>query len=361
MKEGFIVTYYESCSESPSYLKKTLEVLSKENCYLVLATHTPVPAEIQELCDWCFYQKVNVVEDRRYSHGVAESNLLEAALKHLHDEGIEWTFKVSYDVELVDLSEVWEWRKERQWELVTCEWGESWVGTNSFYARVGFLLENVRFFKTVDEMFRTNTLLENCWKWDLELRGLRKQVFSYPHQTVMFGKNKIDVLWYDYASTEFSYREGCFWISRNETITLPAAIYDYYTDLCIWNSPGIEISPEPIWIVPYGDSHTRSANGYYLEIGGEKKNTGIKDFREKHPMSGKWKLLKGQADSPCLRDLEQYYSDVPPERDSSPWGLSSTHALAVGERAYIVDSNPRRRLLMEKAYGPNGLVTITDK
>lgn len=362
MREGFIVTYYESSSESPHYLKKTLEVLNKENFYLVLATHTPVPEEIQSLCDWCFYEKLNVVEDRKYSHGVAESNLLEHALNHLRDKEIEWTFKVSYDVELLDLKEIWDWRQGRQYELVTCKWGESWVGTNSFYARVNFLLENVRFFKTVDEMFGTNTLLENCWKWDLEIRGLKDRCYSYPHQTVMFGSNKIDVLWYDYDKTEFSFKEGFFWLTRNEWVTLPVSIYDYHTDLCIWSSPSLKIGPEPTWILPYGDSHLRSTNGFYAEIGDkpEVRNTKVRDFREKHPMSRKWKLLRGRHDSPCLRDLEKFLKEEPTGKDTSPWGLASTRKMLMGEEALIVDHDPTRRELMQKAYGPSSLVQILD-
>jgi hypothetical protein len=363
MREGFIVTYYESSPESPQYLKKTLQVLSKENFYLVLATHTPVPEEVQSLCDWCFYEKMNVVEDRRYSHGVAESNLLEHSLKHLREQGIEWTFKMSYDVELKDLSQIWEWRKARGYELVTCEWGESWVGTNSFYARVEFLLENVRFFKTVDEMFATNTLLENCWKWDLELRGLRERVYSYPHQTVMFGSNLIDVLWYDYGRTEFTFKDGMFWLSRSEPSQQKVAIYDYYTDLCIYNNPSLPIGPEPVWIAPYGDAHLRSHNGFYAEIGGrpEVRNTRVRDFREKHPLSRKWNVLKGRPDSPTLRDLEAWLQRPERERDESPWGLASSRKMLMGEPVCIVDPDLERRELMAAAYGPSSNISIVDK
>lgn len=362
MKEGLIITYYESSPESPLYLKKTIETLHKEDFYLILASHTPIPEGIQAMCDWCFYEKLNVVEDRRYSHGVAESNLLEHSLKHLREQGINWTFKMSYDVELVDLNQIWAWRQEMRYELVTCEWGESWVGTNSFYANVGFLLDNVRFFRTVDEMFATNTLLENCWKWDLERKGLRAKCFSYPHQTVMFGDNKIDVLWYDYGRTEFTYREDKFWISRSEELQARVAIYDYHTDLCLF-SEELLIGANPTWIVPYKDVHLLAENGFYVEIGDrpEVRYTKVRDFRLKHPLSKKWSMLKGRPDSPAFHEFMRYALEPERERDQSPWGLASARKLMFGQATEIVEPDPERRELMSKAYGPNSLVKITDR
>lgn len=360
-EEGFIVTYYESGPKSLAYLKKTLQVLGKEDFYLVLASHTPVPEELQELCDWYFYEKLNVVDDRKYSHGVAESNLLEHALKRLRDEGVEWTFKMSYDVELVDLSEIWRWRMERRYELVTCEWGESWVGTNSFYARVDFLLQNVRFPKTVEEMFSVNTLLENCWKWDLEVRGLRQRCFSYPHQSVMFGSNGIDQLWYDYSHTEFWVQDGRFWLSHSEPARLKVSIWDYFTDLCIYKSEGLMLGPEPVWIAPHADMHLHSKNGCYAEIGTrpEVRHTKVLDFRAKHPLAKKWRLFKQRHDSPSLLDLENHREEA--ELDRSPWGLASRRKLLMGERATIVDPDPERRELMRQVYGPSSLVSIIDR
>ena len=314
------------------------------------------------MCDWCFYEKLNVVDDRRYSHGVAESNLLEHSLKHLREQGIDWTFKMSYDVELLDLSQIWQWRKGGEYELVTCEWGESWVGTNSFYARVGFLLGNVRFYKTIHEMFATNTLLENCWKWDLETRGLREKCFSYPHQAVMFGDNKIDVLWYDYGRTEFTYHDKKFWITRNEDLHARVAIYDYYTDLCLF-SKWLWIGPNPTWIAPYGDAQLASENGFYVEVGDrpEVRYTGVRDFTLKHPLSRKWSMFKGRPDSPTLRELVHYAFEPEQERDHSPWGLGSVRKLLSGRPTEIVEPDQERRELMAKAYGPSSLVRILDR
>ena len=39
--------------------------------------------DIQEMCDFYFYQQKNIVDNRKYSHGVAESNLMEISLNHL--------------------------------------------------------------------------------------------------------------------------------------------------------------------------------------------------------------------------------------------------------------------------------------
>ena len=98
IKLGFIITYFHTSIEGLNLLIENLKVLSSENYYLVLASHSPLDKDIQEMCDYYFYQEKNIVDDRKYSHGVAESNLIEISLKHLKEQGIDWTYKATYDI-----------------------------------------------------------------------------------------------------------------------------------------------------------------------------------------------------------------------------------------------------------------------
>jgi len=92
IKHGFIVTYYRSSEESEQLLSDMIDVLSKENFYLVLAAHSLVPIEIQQKCDFFIYESLNISDDRRYSHGVAESSLIEMSLEHLKYQNIKQIF-----------------------------------------------------------------------------------------------------------------------------------------------------------------------------------------------------------------------------------------------------------------------------
>ena len=61
-KIGFIITYFHTSNESLNLLIDNLKVLSSENYYLVLASHSPLDKEIQEMCDYYFYQQKNIVD-----------------------------------------------------------------------------------------------------------------------------------------------------------------------------------------------------------------------------------------------------------------------------------------------------------
>ena len=163
-KIGFIITYFHTSEESLNLLKKNIETLSKEDYYLVISSHSPISSDLQELCDFYIYQSKNVVDNRKYSHGVAESNLIELSIKHLKDQNIEWTYKVTYDVEINDVNRFLDWRVDG-YQFVSCNWGDNIICTNSFYSKIDFLLENINFYRTIDEMFALNTVLENCWEY----------------------------------------------------------------------------------------------------------------------------------------------------------------------------------------------------
>ena len=99
------MTYFHNSNEGLELLKENLRILSRENYYLILASHSPLDVELQKMCDYYFFQSKNIVDDRKYSHGVAESNLIEISLNHLRDQSIDWTYKVSYDIEINDVNE----------------------------------------------------------------------------------------------------------------------------------------------------------------------------------------------------------------------------------------------------------------
>jgi hypothetical protein len=69
-KLGFIITYFHTSDESLNLLIENLRILSSENYYLVLARHSALDKNVQEMCDYYFYQNKNIVDDRKYSHGV---------------------------------------------------------------------------------------------------------------------------------------------------------------------------------------------------------------------------------------------------------------------------------------------------
>ena len=73
-KIGFIITYFHTSSEGLRLLKENLKTISREDYYLVLASHSPVDVNIQEMCDYYIYQQKNIVDDRKYSHGVLRNS-----------------------------------------------------------------------------------------------------------------------------------------------------------------------------------------------------------------------------------------------------------------------------------------------
>ena len=178
-KIGFIITYFHTSSEGLDLLIDNLKVLSSENYYLVLASHSPLDKNIQEMCDYYFYQQKNIVDDRKYSHGVAESNLIEISLKHLKDQGIDWTYKATYDVIINDVVRFRDWINGYNYKFVSCNWGSNVICTNSFFANIDFLFENIDFYKTVEHMFSNNTVLENCWEKNLRDKNVLDQTFAY--------------------------------------------------------------------------------------------------------------------------------------------------------------------------------------
>ena len=375
-RKGFIVTYFKTSDQGESMLKDLIDTISTENYYLVLAAHSPVPVEIYSKCDYYIYQELNVVDDRKYSHGVAESNLIDLALLHLAYKEIEWTYKVCYDVQINDVNHFKEWVKEG-YNFVTCNWGEYYICTNSFYGNVDWLLSNIRFYKNIEDMFSDNTVLEACWQMSIERNGIKDEVYSWPNKTEFFGPNKIDALFYDYNQFQFWYspEEGRFYIQNNgQGVKCDVKIFDYYTDLCMYRSHFDLSQNSSFWIVPPGSGNIPDCkNGFYAEfyIGDRvvRKNTLIKDFDLKHPYSKKFRAFKkGEEKYAEHLEFDQFsaYShlgininDIKNFVDiGANYGFVSLPFIERGVKTYLVDADKSNIDLLKSIYNNNKKIKI---
>jgi hypothetical protein len=305
-KIGFIITYFKTCNYGETLLRDLIETISKQNYYLILASHSSdVPIEIQKMCDFYFYQELNVVNNKKYSHGVAENNLIEISLSHLKYKNILWTYKTSYDVIVKDVSKFDEWIQNYKYKFVSCNWGDNFLCTNSFFANVDFILDNITFYDTIEKMFNVNNVLENCWQKDIKEKFLQSEIYSYPDKQSFFGDNKIDNLFYDYNKIQFWFepKENKFYVTNNGSdFRGELKIFDYYSDLCLYyNEDFNHPSGVTMWIVPpFVDSLSLSKNGFYLEMYREditiRINWNIKDFSYKDPMYKAFRSFKSEKD-----------------------------------------------------------------
>jgi FkbM family methyltransferase len=381
IKHGFIITYYKSIPYCEELLERVIDTLSKENYYLVLASHSPVPQHITSKCDYYFYQKLNVVDDRKYSHGVAESNLIELSLEHLRHKGIDWSYKMSYDVDIIDVSHFNKWVKNYEYDFVSCNWGSNFICTNSFFANVNFVLDNIKFYKTIDDMFMVNTVLENCWQKDIEDKNLQKRVFSFENKSIFFGQNKIDNLFYNYNHIDFWYDENelKFFIRNNgDDLNAEVRIFDYYTDLCLYKSDSFELPKDiTIWVAPPNSNNLSTCkNGFYLEIIFNdhiiRKNILIKDFDYKDDLHKKFETYKYEEvkyNEYCdFNDFNMYSSfniDVNNIRNfvdiGSCYGFASMPFLRKNIKTYMIDADESNIRLLEENFKNNSNINILYK
>lgn len=381
-KIGFILTYFHNSNEGYELLKKNAEILGKQNYYFVIASHSPLPTEIQEMCDFYFYQQKNVVDNRRYSHGVAENNLIQIALKHLQSNGIEWTYKVSYDIEINNVSRFLDWRKEFSYNFVSCNWGNNILSTHSFFANVSFILDNIDFYETIDQMFSVNNVLENCWEKNIVEKNLKHHVYSFKSKDDFYIDNKIDVLFYDYNEVvfDYSYEENRFYVTNNiPGISIKKfRIFDFYSETTIDCPNNVSIptghtfwfSPPFVQYVPYAE------NGYYIEIylpdRTIRRNIMIKDFDKKHPLSKKLKRYK--LEEIKYNEFSEFYSldiyknfnfdvkDIKTYVDiGANYGMSAIPFLREGVKVYLIDPDSYNIQLLNDAFGNDDNVKIISK
>jgi FkbM family methyltransferase len=378
-RKGFIVTYFKTSDQGESMLRDLIDTISTENYYLVLAAHSPVPVEIYSKCDYYIYQELNVVDDRKYSHGVAESNLIDLALLHLAYKEIEWTYKVCYDVQVNDVNHFKEWVKEG-YNFVTCNWGEYYICTNSFYGNVDWLLSNIRFYKNIEDMFSDNTVLEACWQMSIERNGIKDEVYSWPNKTEFFGPNKIDVLFYDYNQFQFWYspEEGRFYIQNNgQDVNCKVRIFDYYTDICMYENSFDLGQGSSYWIVPSKAERLHECeNGFYAEFytdsGIVRKNFSIKDFEHKHSFAKKFKTFKHKeikfdeylefSNFNGYQYLDLNLDEIKTFIDiGANYGFVSLPFVERDAKVYMVDADKTNIDLLKNIYGKRKNIEIIDK
>jgi FkbM family methyltransferase len=383
IKIGFLVTFFESSNEGLELLKKNLKILSKENYYLVLATHSSVDKEIQELCDFYIYQKLNIVDDRKYSHGVAESNLIELGLNHLREQNIEWTYKICYEIEINNIKVFDEWIKNYEYGFVSCQWGDVSLATNSFFANINFLLNNITFYRDIESMFKVSNVLEVCWEQDLFNRGLLHRIFTYPSKEDFFKENRMDILFYDYKKLDFTFSsEDCrFYITNNssEDIITDLMIYDYYTDLSIYHTSKMKLPKNiTMWIAPFQMDKIilQNKNGYYIEFYTEcrtiRRNTLIKDYNFKYPFHKKFESFKREGGSFLeFIDLTEFnlyknyninINDIKTFVDmGANFGLVSLPFIKQNTKVYLIEPDSRALKALNGNYAHYGNVNIIPK
>jgi FkbM family methyltransferase len=381
-KKGFIVTYFKSTPDGEKILIDLINTISKMDVYLVLGSHSSdVPLEIQKKCDFYFYQELNVVDDRKYSHGVAENNIIEIALQHLKWKGIEWTFKSCYDIIVNDTDRFNDWVKNYEYKFVSCNWGDNFLATHSFFANVDFILNNIRFYKTVEEMFSVNTVLENCWQRDIELSDTKHSVFSYPSKVDMYGDNQIDVVGYNYSNFEFWYNpsEFKFYVKNNgEDYFGDIRIFDYYSDVCLYYEKNFRHdSGITMWISPPMFTYIPLAkNGYYLELYKNgitiRKNIMISDFNYKDPLHKKFRTIKfkeSKFNEYIEFDDLMEYSVLNIDTDSiktfvdigANYGFSSVPFIRNGVKTYMIEGDVNNAQILNEMYGNSNSIKIIDK
>lgn len=379
-KLGWVITFYQTSDDGLENLRKLIDILSTENYYLVLSSHSVVPEDIQEKCDYVIFEKCNTVDERQYSHGVPENLSIKHAFDHLKFMGIEWSYKMCYDNEIVDIQWFKNWIKDYKYDFVTCRWGDQILATHSFFCKVDFLLKTFPVYRTIDEMFSHSNVLEICWENVIRSKGLLDKVFSYPSKEEFFGPNKMDKFEFNYLKINVSFDQSeCKFYIENKGKDWPfdVYIYDYYTNFlaykmlnCFlltntsaWAIPGCTIKPE---------------NGYYVEIYPKNTKTkitrfiNVKDFSNQHHLKNKIKTYKKEdprfheyydlmkGDLYKKVDLKEKLKEIKSYVDiGSNFGFASMeYAENPNCNVYMIDADPRNIMLLKKNFNHMGNVKL---
>ena len=382
-RTGFVITYFKSTKEGEKILEDLIKTLSKQNFYLILGSHSAeVPIEIQQLCDFYFYQDLNIIDDRRYSHGVAENNIIEIAFSHLKRKGIKWTYKACYDIIINDTSRFDDWINDYKYNYVTCNWGDNFLATHSFFANVDFILDNIDFYDNIEDMFKVNNVLENCWQKNIEDKGLKDQVYSYKDKQDFFGLyNQLDVLGYNYYSFQFWFEptENRFYITNNgKVFEGEMRIFDYYSETVVYYDNNFKHdSGITMWIVPpCSYLLPKAKNGFYLEIYTPdltiRKNILINDFEYKDPINKKLKTFRRSevkfneyCEFETLTSYGELDFDVSNVRNvidiGANYGLSSMPFIRKSIKTYMVEADIDNVSILENAFGNDKKTKIIGK
>lgn len=381
-KQGFIITYFNSDEGSEKILENLVDVMSKENYYLVISSHSSIPQSIQEKCDYFIYEKLNAVDDKQYSHGIAESTLIHKALLHLRECDIHWTYKICYDVDIKKPGEFKEWVHDHEFSLVTSLWGNGGLSSHSFYASVDFMLDEMPFYDTFEEMLASSNVLEIAWMNHCRENNLLLDVYLYSSANEMYKENKFNLVYYDYKSLDFTFdkNESKFYITNRLQKDLDGqlCIYDYYTDLVVAYYKNFPVgNGGQFWIIPPSAQYLpESKNGFYLVYKTEnftyRRNIGIHDFTFKHPFSKRWASLIPRFhyfSSYC--DFKEYveYKNIGLNPDNikscldigANYGFFSAPLMQRGAKVWLVEGDQANAADLQKMYSGLDNVTIIPK
>lgn len=295
-KTGMLVTFYRTNYNTYDQLRGLLKTLTFTEHFVVLASHSPVPEDIQGLCDLFVYESENIADQRKWSHGVAETSLIRKGLSVMKEAGLEWTFKLCYDTELIDPDYIGKWKNSFRYKFVSLQWGACPVSTNAFFGNIDFILSNFSFFNSIEEMFTRSTFIEDVWRQDVIVKNLIGDIYTYASKEEMFGPNRVDTKSFSYTDIVFRYdpEQDLFHVDNFSDTPLSGrfSIVDYYTDLAFYVG-NLSVENASLWIRP-NEIHRNQIlprNGCYLEVTDEsghlilRKNLDIRDYGFKHPFS----------------------------------------------------------------------------
>jgi hypothetical protein len=207
-KIGVIITSYADYMAKEDLLKQLVYKIKKLDKYLVVvSSHLPVSTSIQEYADIVLYDKNNVVDERKYSHGVAECMLIDQGISALKYYEVETFHKLTYDCELNDVSIFEEWERNSYGrKFVGASWGGSCGNPGNgidgccFYTDLNWFKSHFPLYKSIDTMFQVSNMLEVCWGVSLSQQD-RNQCYLYPGSLEMFhdsrynnGKNRLNIV-----------------------------------------------------------------------------------------------------------------------------------------------------------------------
>ena len=177
----------------------------------ILVTHTPVHQNCFKYVDMVLYDNNNVVDERAFSFGAAESMLIRQGLILSKYYGIEWMFKLGFDCLPNNIKEVYEWLKHiEKYKMITTEHGGKGVGSLSFLVNVDWGLENLPEFRTVDEMFQgqDGKHLEVAYGEHIIKLGKWSDIYFYKNINEMFKQ----------SGNPIDYRDDCQGVKQDENL-----------------------------------------------------------------------------------------------------------------------------------------------
>ena len=289
-KIGFIITSYANEQEKKDILYNLIKQIRKlENIFLIVSSHAEIEYRVQELVDYVIFDRNNPVDFRKYSHGCAESILIESSLKILQYYKIEKTFKIPFDCKINDSSIFENWKKEDKFKVVSSKWGDNYFSSFAFYADINWFLETFSFYQNIDEMFKRSNVLEEIWYEDLIIQNKLKDVFLFEDfRKDMFKiyetSNEVDLFWKDYNKIEHNKIEHFY-----QNIDGMFDFQDIYSEM-------VNIAENNFWHVEVGAWRGKSSAYLATEINNSGKNI-------KFDVIDTWEGSKGDKD-------EQWHNNV---------------------------------------------------